>query len=314
MTTGKRLYLQDRDIIWFEKLNQHGSLPSSYLHAFTSHLPDCSNETRAIKRLGDLFHEDNTPHGGAYLDRAWQQFETMHARYQDAVSELTPCAEAALREQGRYHTIHNEPGMYNGPEREWKHRLMTACITASIELASLRDTSYRYIHQDELFAEAPASTRALTNPLHIPHQQTFFAPDQLFAIEYAGYGRRLVAVEAEKTRKTLETSNFKRKSYIRSFMQWREFIGSGRCRDYFGITGGMVVLYVFPDDALMKSAMDLLLEMTEGKGNTFILFKAMPELGRYFRVPKPKLDLLTAPWARAGRPQFSINLPKLDGV
>jgi hypothetical protein len=300
VSTGKRIQPQDRDLIWFEQINRHGPLPSSYLHAFTEHLPECTNQTRAIKRMGDLFHEDNTPHGGAYLDRAWQQFETMNARYQEAVSELTPHSGEALRERGRYRTIYNEAGMYSGPEREWKHRLMTG----------QRDRACRFVHQDELFAEAPVSTRALPNPLHIPHEHSFFAPDQLFAIEYARHGKRLMGVEAERTRKTLETSNFKRKSYIRSFLQWREFIGSGRYRDYFGVTGGMVVLYVFPDAALMKSAMDLLLEMTEGKGNTFILFKAIPEFGRYFRVPKPKLDLFTAPWARAGRPEFQISLPQ----
>jgi hypothetical protein len=133
-------------------------------------------------------------------------------------------------------------------------------------------------------------------------------PDQLFADESAGRGKRVVAIEAEKTRKTLETSNFKRKSYVRSFAQWREFIGSGRYRDYFGVNGGMVVLYVFPDCGLMQSAIDLLLEMTHGKGNTFILFKAIPEFGRYFRVPKPKLDLFLFPWLRAGRPEINLNL------
>lgn len=305
-TTGKRIELQPRDLLWFEKLNLHGPLPSSYLHAFSQQLPEGRNETRAIKRLGDLFHEHSTPHGGPYLDRAWQQFETMHARYQDVVSELTPYGVEALRHAGRYHRIYNEPGLYSGPEREWKHRLMTACITASIELASLQDPATRFVHQDELLARAPASTRALAKPLHIPYQHTSFVPDQLFAIEYAGQGQRLIAVEAEKSRKTLATSAFTRKSYTRSFTQWREFIGTGRYRDHFGVAGGMVVLYVFADPALMHSAKDLLLEMTGGSGNTFILFKAMPEFGRYFRVPPPKPDLFTAPWERAGKSEFSI--------
>ena len=123
----------------------------------------------------------------------------------------------------------------------------------------------------------------------------------------AGVGRRLFAVEAEKSRKTLETSDVARKSYQRSFMQWREFIGSGQYRAHFGTDAGMVVLYVFSDQALMQSAMRLLQAMTEGRGNTFILFKACPEFSRNLRVPQPLLDLFSAPWQRAGRDPFAID-------
>lgn len=307
VSTGKRIALQERDLIWFEKLNLHGPLPSSYLHAFTAQRPGCKDETRAIKRMGDLFHERGTAHQGPYLDRAPQQFETMHARYQDIVSELTPHSIAALREAGRHRTVHTEAGRYAGPEREWKHRLMTACITASIELASTRKPGCRFVHQDELLASTPPATRALPDPLRLPHRHTYFMPDQLFGIEYAGLGRRLVAVEAEKSRKTLETSDFARKSYQRSFLQWREFVGSGQYRTHFGTDAGMVVLYVFSDHALMQSAMRLLHAMTGGRGNTFILFKALPEFGCNLRVPQPQLDLFAAPWQRAGRDPFAID-------
>ncbi len=94
--TGKRITPQERDLIWFEKLHQHGPLSSTYLHGFTKHLR--RNEKRARDRLTDLFHETNTPQNGAYLDRPWQQFQTYDARYQDLVYDLAPAGEKARKD------------------------------------------------------------------------------------------------------------------------------------------------------------------------------------------------------------------------
>jgi len=66
-STGKRISAQERDLLWFQKLQEHGPLSSSYLHAFSNHLR--RNEKRASYRLTDLLHEDQTAHKGAYLDR-----------------------------------------------------------------------------------------------------------------------------------------------------------------------------------------------------------------------------------------------------
>lgn len=83
VSTGKRVTPQPRDLLWFQKLHEHGPLSSTYLHAFSQHL--ARNEKRARDRLTDLFNESNAPHGGAYLARPWQQFQTLDARYQNLV-------------------------------------------------------------------------------------------------------------------------------------------------------------------------------------------------------------------------------------
>ena len=75
ISTGKRVTPQDRDILWFEKLAEHGPLPSSFLLAFAANMRKC--EKRARERLTDLFNEDNTPDGGPYLVRPPQQFRTL---------------------------------------------------------------------------------------------------------------------------------------------------------------------------------------------------------------------------------------------
>lgn len=91
--TGKHKKPNDRSLVWFDKLHRHGPLPSSYLHAYTEHL--CRNAAWARWVLADLFHEDGV-HGEPYLDRPWQQFDTMDARYHDLVYDLTDAGRDAL--------------------------------------------------------------------------------------------------------------------------------------------------------------------------------------------------------------------------
>lgn len=77
--TGKRVSPTARDLVWFRALAKHGPLPSSFFLECTetSH----ASEKRARERLTDLFHEDNTTDGGAYLFRPSQQFRTIDSRY-----------------------------------------------------------------------------------------------------------------------------------------------------------------------------------------------------------------------------------------
>lgn len=100
-STGKRVTPQRRDLLWFQRLHEHGPLSSRFLHAFSKSL--CRSEKRARDRLTDLFNERETAHAGPYLTRPWQQFETFDARYQELLYDLAPAAEAALREQGTWH-------------------------------------------------------------------------------------------------------------------------------------------------------------------------------------------------------------------
>ncbi|HLK57619.1 MAG TPA: hypothetical protein VKU00_13725, partial [Chthonomonadaceae bacterium] len=67
----------ERDLVMFEKLHQHGPLPSTYLYAFTQHL--ARNETFHRHRLTKLF---NGTTAGSYLTRPPQQFASFAARYQ----------------------------------------------------------------------------------------------------------------------------------------------------------------------------------------------------------------------------------------
>jgi len=52
--------------------------------------------------------------------------------------------------------------------------------------------------------------------------------------------------------------------------------------------------------------MDLVLEITEGQGFKWMLFRTIPDFASLERSPLPQLDLLTAPWQRAGNPPLTL--------
>jgi len=87
--TGQRVELQPRDIEIFKLLNRYRYLRSTYIHAFVG-----GDKTKLIERLGKLYHE------GGYLDRPTQQWESLSARHQPAVYEITRKARDVLREEG----------------------------------------------------------------------------------------------------------------------------------------------------------------------------------------------------------------------
>ncbi|MEL6709362.1 MAG: hypothetical protein AAFP79_13860, partial [Pseudomonadota bacterium] len=190
--TGKRIAPQPRDLLWFEKLAEHGPLPSSFLLAFAKDTH--RSEKRAKERLTDLFNEDRTAHKGAYLARPAQQFRTLDARYNQLVYDLSQASVAALRRSGSAIRAAR-----SGP---WQHSLMVSCITASIELACIERDDINYIPQSKILARAEASLR-WTTKICDPETGSTYAkdllPDALFGLEYLtpeGTLYRFYALEA----------------------------------------------------------------------------------------------------------------------
>src|SRR5580658_4456938 len=94
--TGKRITPGAYETVWFQKLWQHGPLTTDYLYEFTR---DIGPSKDAVKhRLGDLFHETNTPHGSEYLDRPVDQ--NRRAKHFVEIHENDTAAEELLKERG----------------------------------------------------------------------------------------------------------------------------------------------------------------------------------------------------------------------
>ena len=302
-STGKRVTPQPRDLLWFQKLHEHGPLSSVYLHAFSKHL--ARSEKRARDRLTDLYNEDHTPHRGPYLDRPWQQFRTFDARYQSLVYDLTPAGERALKQVGLWTDY---AGSHSGP---WQHRFMVACITASIEIATLGDPNLNFIPQHAILEKAEAQLRypvPFTDWKSGREVRSDLIPDALYGLEYLNGGRksyRFFLVEADRATEPSRASKFNRKSHLRHFLQYREYVGRGLYKEHLKLTAGMLVLNVTSSERTMNNMMKLLAEIAPN-GNTYQLFQAVEAFAGYFKPPDVLSGLVSDVWARTQFPSIGL--------
>jgi hypothetical protein len=306
LTSDKRITPQPRDLLWFQKIHEHGPLSSSFLHAFSAHL--AKSEKRAKDRLTDLFNEDRTPHGGPYLIRPNQQFDTFDARYNLTVYDLDRAAEAALKERGMWHSF---PRTHTGA---WKHNYMVAAITASIELATLHWPNINYIPQHAVLERAKTDLRfpvSIQIPRTRKKREVDLIPDALFGLEYICNGTktyRFFAVEADRGTEPTRASRFNRKSHLRSFLQYREYVGQKLYKEHLGLKSGLMVLNVTKDQVTHNRMMGMADELFE-RGNSYMLFSYVDAFTGYFKPVAPIADLLSSHWSRAGLPDFRIDQP-----
>lgn len=301
VSTGKRVTLQPRDWLWLQKLHQHGPLTSSMLHAFSKDL--CRSEKRARDRLTDLFNEDQTPHGGPYLSRPLQQFQTIDARYKELVYDLAPAGERALKAQGLWQ---ERAGGASGP---WKHRHMVAAITASIELATLARDDVAYIPQHAILNRAQTSLRYLVpfrNPKTCKTETRDLIPDALFGIEHRQRSEisfRFFVVEADRGTEPTRASQFNRKSHLRTFLQYREYVGRRLYQKHLDLTAGLIVLNVVAHERTMDAMLDLMDEIYP-RGCSYLAFRMCEG---FSGGPQPKHEhQLFADWIRVGHEAFDL--------
>lgn len=303
ITTGKRVTPQDRDLLWFQKLTEHGPLPSSFLLQYAKDMG--RSEKRARERLTDLFNEDNTPDGGPYLLRPPQQFRTLDSRYNQLVYDLAPAAERALVREGLTLSPTNR---HSGP---WLHSFLVSCVTASIELAVLARSDIKYIPQSQILARAKAELRYPTRFVDPASKRVIekdLMPDALFGLEYlteVGSRYRFFAVEADRATEPAATSNFNRKSALRNLLQYEDYVGSGY-RKHLNLTAPLLVLNVVTDVARMRQCIDLTAKH-HPSGNAYMLYQAWEDFGVVFRPPPARPALLAGDWLRGGLGAFRIG-------
>lgn len=292
--TGKRIVLGERDFAYFEALERHGPLPSTYLYEFSKHL--AHNHKGHQQRLTELYNEDFTPHRGFYLERPEQQYASINARYQPMAYELTDLGPKALRHHGVPRQMWQAP---NGP---YLHRFMTACITASIELAC-REQGFIYLSQADIFShrKAPSTLAEMEHPLALPCGDGAIVPDQLFGIDYGGKFR-FFALEADRKTETIVSTKAIAKSFANKLKRYRYAFDNQSYRDVWGIPAlsVMIVTVSEPHKRTMISQLNHL--VPDDKIANRFLFKSKPEFGKYWTVPNIMTNLLTDPWERVGTP------------
>lgn len=237
-STGKRIRLTARDLLWMQAIHHHGPLCTSELSAFSE--GEWQNKSRAQNRLTDLFNEENTPHQAAYLSRPIKQFQTIDARYNELIYGLTKAGETALREAGIWSDWVHKPG---GP---FWHQREVAKVTAGVELDCLKSPDHNYIQGWKVLERAqtklrypvtfkdPGTGRVLTREL---------IPDQLYGIEYLteeGPRYRFYVVEVERGTNP-KTSTQDRKSVERMEAMYEVYIGQRKYREHLGLRAPVVL-------------------------------------------------------------------------
>lgn len=297
--TGKRVILQERDFALFAALERHGPLPSTYLYEFTR---DAARNFKGFQqRLTDLYNEDNTSHRGFYLDRPEQQNASINARYQPMSYELTEDGHRALRDKGLPDQMWEAP---NGP---YLHRFMTACLTASMELAVTR-AGFRYLSQADIFShpKCPDGVMERDHHLALPHRDGDIIPDQLFGIDYGGK-YRFFALEADRKTETVVSTRKLAKSFARKLEAYADILERQSYRESWGIPTLNIVI-VTTSEAHMKTMIAALDDLAQPRIAARFLFKTRPEFGKYWTVPPAMTGLFADPWSRVGEP-LNLSLP-----
>ena len=298
-STGRRVFLTPRDLVWLEMLHRHGALPLSYLHEFT--LDSASSLDASKNRMTPLFHEANTPHGGPYLRRPRQQWacETPFALQNELVHEITPAAERALRAAGRWREDAPQPS-----PSHWRHDFMVSCFTASVHLATL-GTEFEYVFQDEILARAGA-TMTFDVGYRFKGRNIPLRPDRMFGIRYPDGKVRVFILEADCATETLRSS-LPRKTIERNVHQYRAFIGGGLYKEALKLSGGVLVIYATTAEARMRNIQGVIEEGSPNGRSAYSLTTYLPEFGPYVKPPAIMPRLFTDPYERPGYPPFRIN-------
>lgn len=290
---ARRIVLTDADYAAFEAINRHGPLPTHYLYEFTKHLR--KDYSHLQNRLTELYN--GTQEQRPYLVRPPQQFAAFEARYQHLVYDLAPGAKTVLAERGTL-------GLYS-PKRTdpFVHRLMGACVAASIELAA-SSKGLRYIPREEILTHPKCvgelnvgSPLAISLP-GIIHWKAL-VPDDLFGLEYPGSGFRFFAVEIDRNTESIERRSLGQNAFGRKVASYLQLLRNQSYRGWWGIPN-LHILTVTTNLTHARNIIDHIQKQSDPAYAGRFAFAWEPAFGANWRVPRGVLGLLNGPWITAG--------------
>ena len=291
LPVAKRLVLTEPDYLILEAIDRHGPLPSSYLFALTKHLR--RDRTHLQNRLTEFYNGDAS---GSFLSRPPQQFASYRARYQHVVYDLAPRARRALAERGTLTTY--------GHARcdPFVHRLMTACVSASFELAA-PTFGLRYIPFQEILDHPRCgNARKAAYPLVLPTTDRTHGgviPDQLFGLEYPGTGFRFYAVEVDRNTESIERKNLGQSAFARKVVGYIAALSEQSYRTWWGLPNLHVLIVTTNLTHAHKLLEHLRAHVPDALKYRFAV-RAEPMFGADWRVPNvPLAHLLAEPWETA---------------
>lgn len=296
--------LGERDFLIFEKIARHHHLlPSNYLFEFTKQLNP--NLSRFRLRLTKLYN--GTIGGIRYLAKPVQQKVSEYAREQPLIYELQPAAAIALEERGR------TPRYPHSKSDPFVHRLMSACRSASFDLALSR-MGHRFLSLDEIFAHkrCPDTTRQSAYPLALPLQgfdRQSLVPDDLFGICYSGGQKplyRFFAVEDDRKTESIDSGRYQENAYGRKIRGYLDIIRNHTYKSFWGIPN-LRVLTLTTNTTHMHNQRKFVASIAEPELAERFLFRVKPESGTSWQVPPIMYDLFEEPWLSATGAPYSLS-------
>jgi hypothetical protein len=275
---GSYFSLQPRDFALLQALDRHGHLPTPYLYAFTKDLG--KDYLFLKKRLTQLFngfcehpdHRSNHPDGHVcktkhFVDRERSQFLNAHARYQHLVYSLTPYGKAALGESA---------AKFIRRSSSFVHDFFASCLTASFDLTT------RFIHRDEILAHPKCP------PIHgDPFRFDDLIPDDMFGIENGGK-YHFFALEVDRATERVNTTKDVTASIAKKVKGYEQVFAHKLYRERFGLPN-FTVLFATTSEARVQTMLEHVKKHAERPDR--YLFKAFPDFGEVWRVPKEPLDV-----------------------
>jgi hypothetical protein len=293
----------ERDIEIFRLLTRFRYLPSDYIHAFIG-----GSEKALSHRLNLLSRKPNL-----YLARPHQQRECADANYRHLIYEIDEGGRRILRERG----LPFHPKSYH---HNFTHEIMVAQITASIELGARADANVRLITWPEILANetTPAATRTSVTPatIRVTYElggerrcDEITADARPFGLERTIDGKRsylfFPGIEADCGTEPISSRDTERSSIGKKYAAYLAIADQGVHRLHFGFPN-FFVPFITTSAPRMRSMMQLVERLTEGRGSKIFLFKAFPSFTSPERAPANG-HMLTAPWQRAGFPPLLLD-------
>jgi len=292
----RQLILTEADHLLFEAIDRHGPLPTHYLYEFVRHVR--KDYTHFQHRLTEFYNGDRR---GPYLGRPPQQHASYMARYQHAVYDLAPRARTALAERdssARFSAKRTDP---------FVHRLMSACVGASLELGA-HHKGLRYIPREEILAHprCPVATKTAINPLAIPIAgiagQHRLTPDNLFGFEYPGAGFRFFAVEIDRNTESINRSDLQQTAFARKIACYLTALKQRTYTAHWGIPN-LSILVVTTNASHARNLVEHIRRHDDPLAGRFAV-KSDASFGADWRVPRDLLcDLIDTPWKTAHGPR-----------
>lgn len=294
-----------RDVELFKLLDRYRLLRSGAIRAF---FPGSDR--------GDLLDRLRRLYDFGYVNRLDSVARYRIAREMQSVYELDALGAQELRQRG---LLSDEGAGSRMAIGNFHHALMICDVLASIDVGCRGSgvwpvsgdggvcvPSLRFVPQHEILAKAPC--RALEKPLCIPVNDKLksITPDAIFGLEYDGGNRRYFALEVDRGSEPLYRAKRTQSSLVRKFEQYRVLLASDGVRTHLGFSAPLFPLFVTMSAERLRKLRALLTQLTESKGNSRILFKAMHSDGS--KAPRQDGHMLFEPYLRAMYAPFPIWL------